>query len=84
MCFVLGTEPQPHVRTLCDCACALTQALLQQGAVAGQLLLDGDVHALLLVGGVVLGQDAQQRTQLQPPLVLRDALPKFVYQQYIM
>lgn len=42
--------------------------------VSVTLLLDGDVHTLLLVGGIVLGQDAQQGTQAQPPLLLRDAL----------
>lgn len=40
------------------------------------LFLNGNVHALLLVSRVVLGQDSQQRAQTQPPLLLGYALTK--------
>ena len=43
--------------------------------VALGFLFHGDERGLLLVRGVVLGQDAQQRAQFQPPLVGRQAVP---------
>jgi len=45
-------------------------------SIGSTLLLNGNVHALLLIGGIMLGQDSQQGTQAQPPLFLGDALAK--------
>jgi len=45
-------------------------------SIGSTLLLNGNVHALLLIGGIMLGQDSQQGTQAQPPLFLGDALTK--------
>jgi len=59
----------PVKNLLTEKVCHLTNDISQRRDVL-------DLHTFFLVGGVVLGENAQQWSQLEPPLALRDTLIK--------